>query len=182
MPRSRPTQASPHFLSRGHSLSNATRAEIIDLLGYGKLDLMQDTVNRQLPGTKVLKREPGGPIELIDAPTTQDAAHEPDVGKIILAVEFTLGIYIDGEHHLDHIPRSSHYVAAFKPAEKEALKLLKRLEGWTDYFREQFVLRGANIHSIERALASLVKVSAAVIKDCEKASSKGAPRNTALRK
>lgn len=180
MPRVKPSKAEPSFTSYGHRLSETAKAKLIDLLGYGKVDLLEESVCHQLPGMKVLKREPGAPLELAHDPNAKDAARQMNVGKIVLDVETALGIYIDGADHIDRIPRPADYIATFKPIRRDAAKLLNALTALTEYYRGQFKQKAADINAIEQSLASLVDTSNAVLREMEVRSSKGARRNTAL--
>lgn len=103
-----------------------------------------------------------------------------DFGKIIGAVEVTLGISLDGAEHLDNPPRPAHYVAEFKAARNGARNLFEMLEGWTEFYRDQLAINGGDIEVIEDALISLAFVSQKVINKFEGCSSKGARKNTAL--
>lgn len=181
MPRPKPKKASRNFFARGHPLSDPARSKLIELLGYGKVDLREESVRRQMPGMKILKANPGEPLLLVRDADARASGGKTDVGKIILDIQHALGLFVHGAKHLDHIPRPADYVAAFKPIRPMTAKLFKTLAGWTEYYRDQFMLHGADIYAIENALGSLLGVSNAVLTDMEGRSSKGARKNTALR-
>lgn len=179
MPRVKPTKAAPVFHARGHSLSDGAKDKLTELLGFGKVDFLAESIRRQMPGMRLLRSEPGEPLLLEPDPDFKSGT-SVDVGKIILDVQDALGLYIHGQTHLDNVPRSAHYVAAFKPVHKDALALLTLLNGWTEYYRDQFALNGVDIYAIETALGSLMVVASKVVKENQGRSSKGAKRNTAL--
>ena len=61
MRRTQRSKASPVFMSRGFTLPPATAIELLTLLGHGPVDLLQESVQHQFPGMKVLEHEPGPP-------------------------------------------------------------------------------------------------------------------------
>lgn len=102
------------------------------------------------------------------------------VEKAILDVEKTLGLGHYGAVHMDDIPRPADYIAAFKPIEREAIRLHNSLCELGGYFGAQFTKNGADQGAIEAALLSLISVAGAVVNDFEALPSKGAPKNNAL--
>ncbi|MGH8627512.1 MAG: hypothetical protein ACREYC_20325 [Gammaproteobacteria bacterium] len=180
MPRPKPSKALPSFYSRGHKLSDRARNKLIELLGYGKVDLFEESVRHQLPGMKILERKPGAPLRLTRDPNPQAPAPGKDVGKIILDIETALGIYVDGYQHLDDVPRPADYVAIFEPIYRDATKLLNTVGQLHGYYSEQLRLKGVIPHKIAQELASLVDAANAVVKDFENRSSKRAPKKNAL--
>ena len=119
---------------------------------------------------------------LSEAARKQLAAQLPgvDAAAFIPAVEYALGIYMQGQQHLDNIPRPAHYRMAFKPMARDASKILKTLKGWPDWFRDQFGSRRVDLGEIEKHLFSLKTVSEDVLKGVAGKSSKGAQPHTAL--
>lgn len=100
--------------------------------------------------------------------------------KAIIDVEKALGLGHYGDVHMDYIPRPTDYVSAFKPIEKDAIRLHNSLCELGGYFSEQFPKNGADQDAIEAALLLLAQVAGAVVKDFEALSSKGAPKNNAI--
>lgn len=139
-------------------------------------------MRHQFPGYKVARFVPGKPVQLEHDPNASTAPPERDVHGAILDVKDALGMYLSGAEHLDKTPRAADYREAFKPVGRAAKDLLDTLSGWTDYYRDQFRVKGADIRQIERALKSLVEVSAAVAADFKGKSSKGARLNVTLTK
>ncbi|MGH8628859.1 MAG: hypothetical protein ACREYC_27590 [Gammaproteobacteria bacterium] len=180
MPRTKPSKAEPSFYSRGRELSEGARSKLIELLGYGKVDLLEESIRRQMPGMKISERKPGAPLRLTRDPTPQNPITGKDLGKIILGIETVLGIYVDGSDHLDHIPRPADYVATFNPIRRDAFKLLNTLCELTEYYREQLMLKGLVVHELTRELASFIDAATAVVKDFENRPSKGARKQNAL--
>jgi len=179
MPRPKPKNAAQNFIARGHPLSEAAGAELVALLGFGKVDLLEEFVRRQHPGMKILSKEPGALLQLVRDPDFVPSTG-PDVGKIILDVEQVLGLYVNGAEHLDNVPRPADYREVFKPIQREAFKLFGTLNNLSEYYREQMDLRGAGFQELRSALGKLAGVSGDIVKDFQGQSSKGAPRNTAL--
>jgi hypothetical protein len=180
MPRPKPNKASPHFISHGQPLSDTAKAKLIDLLGYGKVNLLEESIHHQMPGMKILRREHGAPLQLVRDADTMRAAEKTNVGNIILDVEQALGIYIDGAEHLDHVPRPTHYVNAFTPIERQARKLSELLFEMGYYFSDELYKRNLDPNNIAADLLKLAEVSKTAIGDFNGKPSRGAPRNTAL--
>lgn len=99
--------------------------------------------------------------------------------EIILAVERALGIYTDGAQHLDHIPRPTHYVNAFRPIERQARKLSETLFDMGQYFSDELLNRGVDSNSFAAELVNLAETSKAIIRDFSGKSSKGRRKNIA---
>lgn len=174
MPRPKPKTASAVFFARAHSLSDTQKNQLLELLRYDADSLKA----AEIPGYQVLKREPGAPLLVAKVPKSDAPIKNPY--DAILYVESALGLGVEGAQHLDNIPRPADYREAFRPVGRTAWKLLNTLTSWTEYFCGQFTLRGQDIHEVERALAILVDVSAAVTRDMAGKSSKGARKQNAL--
>lgn len=179
MPRPKPKNVSPTFISRGHPLSDEVQTELIGLLGFGKVDLLEETVRRQHPGMKILSREPGAPLQLVRDPDFVPSTG-PDMGKIILDLERALGLYVHGREHLDNIPRAADYREVFRPIRRAALKLFGTLNNLSEYHREQIDSRGAKFQELRSALGLLAGVSADIVNDFRGKSSAGRGENRAL--
>lgn len=175
MPRPKPKQTSPNFTVRAHSLTDAQQAKLLELLGYDAASLEA----AEHPGYRVLKREPGAPLVVEKVSEPKLPAKNPY--EAIRSIEISLGLYVDGAEHLDNIPRPADYREAFSSVEREASRLLNTIAGWTEYYREQFAARGADVHEIEQALARLLEVANAVVREMKQKSSKGARRQAALK-
>lgn len=171
---------------RGANLSSDAATKLMDLLGFPRIDTLTESLRYQIPGAKVIERQPGAPIRLKVEPAEAALQDQPsnsmsaDTGTILHIVEVALAIAITGADHLNKQPRPADYVAAFRPITRDAVNLLKVLGTWTEFFRDQFAMRGHDLVAIEKALASLKSVSKAVVKHYGKEPSKGAPKNTAL--
>lgn len=187
MPRPRPKQAEPVFKVNVHSLSEREKAHLLTLLGYREFDPNDrefdpwaNTMRHQHPGYRVHKAGGGGPVFMMRDPNASTTPPKRDPYLAILDVQAALGLYTSGEQHLDRIPRPADYREEFRRVQRATRNLLKTLADWTGYYRDQLKLKGADIQAIETALTSLADVSAAVVKDFEGKSSKGARRNIAL--
>ena len=172
---------------RGHRLSDAAATKLVELMGLGDVNPLDEAIQAQFPGAQVVERKPGAPIRFIQQPetnpTTQDQVWKSiptDAGKILRDVEIAIGVSLDGAKHIDNTPRPAHYVMAFERVGRDALALSCVLADWTEFFRDQVKLKGGDIQVIEAALAALVDVSSAVIREFKERSSKGARKNTAL--
>jgi hypothetical protein len=179
MPRPKPKTASPTFLAYPHTLSDGAREKLLDLLGYPGFDLRQEAIDRQMPGHRVRRSEPGAPLLLVKDPDA-DKRPRTDLGMAILKIEGALGLFVDGAQHLDNIPRPADYVATFKRLRTKAADLLNDVTGTSGYFQDQFQLKGADLHAIETALAVMLDTSNKVLREFEGKSSKGARKNNAL--
>ncbi len=180
MPQPIPKRASPTFTIRGHALKSETVNHLLSLLGYPDYDLRQEALDHQLPGFQVEKAEPEAPLILKRQSSSSEGAAKKDLGAVIRSIELALGIYVEGSIHLDEIPRAADYRVIFKSLQGDAIKLLGSLGSLGGYYRDQFALKGAEIHDIELAIASLVDVCTAVQNDMKGQSSKGARVNRAL--
>jgi hypothetical protein len=172
--------ASPNFMTRGHPLKPEVRDKLVEYLGFGKVDFLAESLAHQMPGMKALPTGEGAPLQLVPNKRSKVTRPKTDVGLVVLKIEVILGIYVDGASHLDNIPRPSDYVAAFTSVRDDAVKLIQAITNWTEYFRDQFSLKGANVHEIERALGQLFDVSNTVISEMSALPSKGAKKNNAL--
>jgi hypothetical protein len=172
--------ASPVFHIRGHQLRSVTVSKLLTLLGFPDYDLQQEALNHQLPGYRVENSETGDPLILNRQTENTEGLAKNDLGSVIRRVELALGLYVEGYKHLDQIPRAADYLNTFQSLRVDALGLLVRLVGLGGYYRDQFEIKGENIHSIEQSLASLVGVCEAVQNDMKGQKSKGAPVNRAL--
>ena len=65
-----------------------------------------------------------------------------DPFQAIRNVENALGLYISGAHHIDSIPRAADYRDVLRPIGRKALEVLNAVTDLTDYYREQFALKG----------------------------------------
>jgi hypothetical protein len=180
MPKPIPKNASPIFHVRGHSLGSQSVARLLDLLGYENYDLRQEALDHQLPEFQVEKAESGAPLVLKRQPSSSEGAAKKDLGAVILSIELALGLYVEGSKHLDEIPRAADYDLIFSSLQVDANKLLGGIAGLGGYYRDQFALKGADIHKIEMAIASIVDVCTAVQNDMKGQSSKGTRANRAL--
>ena len=180
MPKAKPNKSSPIFMTTGHPLSEGARKELIEILGFGRVDLLAESFSHQFPGMKALRKEPDAPLLLIRDKYPNRAISKTDFGKILGNIEVALGLYVDGAEHIDNIPRPSDYVNTFEIIRKRAIPLLQSVSGMSAYFRGQVDSEGGNIHEIEQAIGSLFDISGKIIKKFEGAQSKGAKKNTAL--
>ena len=73
MRRTTGRKASPVFESWGFTLPPATVVELLTLLGHGRVDLLQESVEQQFPGMKVVEGEAGTPVRLIRNQDAGDA-------------------------------------------------------------------------------------------------------------
>ena len=180
MPRPKPKKAQPSFMAHPYTLSDTAKVALVELLGCGEFGSLEESVRHQLPSTRILRADPGAPILLERDSESRTLAQTSDVGRAMLDVETWLGFHVNGSHHLDEIPRPSDYVAVFKPIQLATTNLLKKLGGLSGYYRDQFKLEDADIYAIESGLATLLRVSNAVLKRMATRPSKGARKNTAL--
>jgi hypothetical protein len=180
MPRAKPSNASPVFTAYPHTLSDAAKVKLLELLGYGGLDLLEESVQHQFPDAKIVAREPGAPLVLARNSNSQSDAKPTNVGKAILDVERALGLYIDGAKHLDNIPRPIDYVRAVRPVRKKAYELFNEMVALSQYYSDQLKLKGVDVDSLELVLASLVDAAGKVVNEFESMPSQGARKNTAL--
>lgn len=162
-----------------HTLTDGARDKLLDLLGFPGFDLRQEAIDHQMLGYKFVRKDPGAPMILAKV---SSAAKRPktNLGTALLHVESALGLFVHGAHHLDNIPRPADYVATFKRLRTKAANLLNDVAGTSGFFRDQFQLKGADLHAIERSLAVIADTSNKVLKEFEGKSSKGARKNTAL--
>lgn len=179
MTKPKPKRAQPVFLTHSHSLSDDSKLKLKELLGFGDVDFLTDSVRRQYPGMMIVQREPGAPLLLAPDPNGAVGPAVKNIGKAILDVEAALGLYVNGAHHFDEIPRPTDYVKAFKPIEKKAIELYNLVCELGGYESNQFVLEGADQDSIEAALLELYRVAGSVIKAFDGLSSKGAKKDNA---
>ena len=174
MPRAKSKQALSIFMVRGHPLTDSEKYRLLELLGYDA-----GTVKAaETPGYRVLKRKTGAPLLVKKIPASEAPAQNPF--DAILHVENALGLGIEGAAHLDSIPRPADYRQEFDRARRAAIPLIKIVTGWSDYYRDQFTIRGHDIHKIEQALRILFDVSIDVTREMAGKSSKGARKQTAL--
>jgi hypothetical protein len=150
-------------------------------------DTATESLQAQIPGAQIIERKPGAPIKFVIVPEVNAATGEQversvptDIGKILRSIEIASAIAIDGAQHLDKTPRPADYVAAFRPVGKRAMELHDEIASWTKFFSDQFSFRGIDISDVEAALATLVDVSASVVREFKALPSRGAPKNTAL--
>lgn len=180
MTKPKQKKAEPVFLAHSFSLRDEAKSKLIELLGFSDVDPLDDSVRRQLPGKKIVRRKPGAPLILGHDPDGTADETGPDVGMAILKIEAALGLYVYGAVHIDEIPRATDYVNAFKPIGKRAAELLNMLHGLGGYFSDQFTVKRADQDAIEAALMELLQVANSVVKDFEALPSKGAKKNNAL--
>lgn len=82
----------------------------------------------------------------------------------------------------DNAPRPADYRDMFKELKKKSETLLNNLTEMNMFYREQFKREDSpvDLNDIEKALKSIIDVSAGVIKEYKSKSSKGARKNIAL--
>lgn len=180
MPRPKPKRAEPTFVVHSHQLSAKAKSNLLKLLGHDGYDLLQESVDHQLPGMEITERELAAPLRLKRSAKPISTKPQLNLGKAIMGIEAALGLYVNGAVHIDEIPRPADYVSAFKPIEKQTAKLLNMVDGLGGYFSNQFAVKGVDQYSIQAKLIELQTFASNVVGDFNKLSSKGAKKNDAL--
>lgn len=174
MPKRKPSKASSSFFVHAHTLSDASKSELLRLLAYDESTLR----DAEYPGYRKLASELGAALRLQKNPDY--VALEKDPFQAIRDVELALGLYVDGGPHIDNVPRPADYRDTFRPIGRSAFSLMNAVTELSNYYREQFSSRGKDVHKIESSLKELVDVCAAVTREFGDKPSKGAPKQAAL--
>ena len=174
MPRPKPKRVSPSFFTHPKSLDNDTRNCLLAILGFSR-----ETLNAaEIPGYRVLRRTPGAPLLVQKVADYVPLPKDPY--QAMRLVELALALGAEGAEHLDNIPRPADYREEFDRLRRAVIPVVQLVTNWSTYYRDQFTVRGHDIHAIEQALAKLFDVSVEVIRETKGKSSKGARKQTAL--
>ena len=179
MPRPTPSQAQPVFSVRPVSLSDKARAELLQLAGYGDIDLFEESLAHQMPDAAIVSREPGAPVVVMRGVVPENSREKTRAGQMILEVEAALGLAVDGAEHLDKMPRPSDYRTVYSNLNADALALLSQTKNLSKYYRDQFLACDVDIEAIDHALALLADTSRTLERKFAGMSSKGAPKKIA---
>ncbi|MBK8016420.1 MAG: hypothetical protein IPK20_06635 [Betaproteobacteria bacterium] len=180
MPRITPSQAQPTFIARPVPLSEKAKEELLRIVGYGHIDLLEESLAHQMPDAAVVSTRPGEPVVLVRGVIVEGAREKSKAGQMILEVEAALGLGVNGAEHLDKIPRASDYKTVYEGLARDSLALLNKLTGLSQYYRDQFAACEVDVYEIDRTLATLADTSVRLEAKFANISSKGAPKKLAL--
>lgn len=182
MPRPSPPNPSAVFSLMPQPLSDADRLKLAELLGYPDYDFLQESIDCQLGGGRVLACNPGAPLAIERPVRRSKLSRSPRLGMAVLETEAALALCVGGKEHLDNLPRGVHYRQVAARIKREALTLLNGLCELSEHYLDALTLSGANIEDTQRELAKLFDAAFAVEKlYATQKESRGRAKEVALR-